>query len=150
MLHRSLPLKLAAVGLAIFLWFWVMIAEHGMSPSGDLRIKTTGVSAVSARLVPVILETTGALPPTLAFQSAQLDPPMVTVVGSSLRLSEVTLIRTEPVDLSRASGSIETRLRLVVPQGFQVPNAKTVTLTLRVSHQHAAGQQPSDATGPGE
>jgi YbbR domain-containing protein len=140
-LYRNLPLKLAAVGLAIFLWFWVTIAEQGVSPSGDLRIRTTGVSTVSARLVPVMLETKGALPPTLALQSAQLDPPMVTIVGSSLRLGELTLVRTEELDLSRVSGDTETHLRLVVPKGFQVPNTGTVKLTLRVSGQPEAGRQ---------
>jgi YbbR domain-containing protein len=139
--YRNVPLKLAAAGLAIFLWFWVTIAEQGVSPSGDLRIRTIGVSTVSARLVPVILEAKGALPPTLALRSAQLDPPMVTIVGSSLRLGELTLVRTEELDLRGVSGDIETRLRLVVPKGFQVPNTGTVKLTLRVSGQPAAGQQ---------
>jgi YbbR domain-containing protein len=66
---------------------------------------------------------------------------MVTIVGSSLRLGELTLVRTEELDLRGVSGDIETRLRLVVPKGFQVPNTGTVKLTLRVSGQPAAGQQ---------
>jgi YbbR domain-containing protein len=88
-----------------------------------------------------MLETKGALPPTLALQSAQLDPPMVTIVGSSLRLGELTLVRTEELDLSRVSGDTEAHLRLVVPKGFQVPNTGTVKLTLRVSGQPEAGRQ---------
>jgi YbbR domain-containing protein len=98
---------------------------------------------ISARLVPVILETKGALPLNLAVKSAQLDPPMVTIVGSSLRLGEVTCVRTEPIDLSHVSKDLETPLPLVVPKGFQVPNADTVKLALHLSSERAAQAEPA-------
>jgi len=146
MLYRNLPLKLAAIGLAIFLRFWVTVTGEGIGQSGDLRIRTTGVSSISARLVPVILETKGVLPANLVVESAQLDPPMVTVVGSPLRLGDMTCIRTEQLDLSRVSSSLDTELRLVVPQGFQVPNTETVKLTLAVS-SGSGSQQSGSPTG---
>jgi YbbR domain-containing protein len=38
MLHRNLGLKLAALGLAIFLWFWVLYSERNVLISGSARV----------------------------------------------------------------------------------------------------------------
>jgi YbbR domain-containing protein len=38
MLHRNLGLKLAALGLAIFLWFWVLYTERNVLVSGSAKV----------------------------------------------------------------------------------------------------------------
>ncbi|UCC68253.1 MAG: hypothetical protein JSV79_14290 [Armatimonadota bacterium] len=37
MLTRNLPLKLAALGLAVFLWFWVLLKEQQLIPENTVR-----------------------------------------------------------------------------------------------------------------
>ncbi len=37
MLTRNLPLKLAALGLAVFLWFWVLLKEQNLIPEHTVR-----------------------------------------------------------------------------------------------------------------
>jgi hypothetical protein len=41
MLHRNLGLKLAALGLAIFLWFWVLYTERNVWVFGSTRVAVT-------------------------------------------------------------------------------------------------------------
>ncbi len=37
MLTRNLPLKIAALGLAVFLWFWVLLKEQNLIPEDTVR-----------------------------------------------------------------------------------------------------------------
>ena len=41
MLTRNLPLKLAAIGLAVFLWFWVLLKEQNLIPQHTVRTAIT-------------------------------------------------------------------------------------------------------------
>jgi len=148
MLHRNWHLKLAAAALAIFIWFWVIITEHGLRRGVEFRVRTSGLSMVAARTVPVVLQTRGALPPDVKMISVQLVPPMVTVVGSSLRVNQVKMIRTAILDLSRVVGSFEQDLPLIRPSGIQVPNTETVKVTVQVTVATPLATLPAQAPGP--
>jgi len=143
-LLRNLPLKLAAIAVAIFLWFWVTMAQRASQPAG-VYATAPGVSMVAARTVPVVLETEGSPPPGVRARGAQVEPPLVTVMGSGLRLAEVREIHTEPLDLARATASFSTELGLLVPRGVELPNKATVTV--RVTLERA---EPTPAPGPAE
>lgn len=134
MLHRNLSLKIAAIGLAIFLWFWVTISKPG-SPRGaqEGQGSRPRAPAIAARTVPVVLQSEGRLPPELKVVSVRLDPTLVTIVGPPARVREVEVVRTAELDLSRATGSFTRRFRLIVPPGVTAPNATAATVTLELA-----------------
>ena len=134
MLHRNLPLKIAAIGLAIFLWFWVTISKPG-SPRRTVEGQGSRPAAptLATRTVPVVLQSEGRLPPNLKVVSVQLDPPVVTIVGPRARVESVDVVRTAELNLSRATRSFARRLRLIVPPGVTAPNATAARVTLELA-----------------
>jgi YbbR domain-containing protein len=214
MLHRNLPLKIAAFALAIFLWFWVLLSEEkpsmvasgirpielnlvGKPPSGyeligveaspkvarisgprsrvdqtarllvtvDLREavpevpvtvavsaansageRVEGVSlvppratvvvkmrpAMSPRTLPVALRTEGALAADLRIVSVQVDPPLVTVLGSPDRVGAVDRVETERLALHQVQGSSTEELKLLAPEGLELLSGASVSVRLDV------------------
>lgn len=149
MLHRNLALKIAAVLLAVFLWFWVTMNERGACQIGQFEPRAPASPRVAARTVAVVLQTEGALPPGVKLIGAQVEPPMVTVIGSVLSVSRVEEIRTARLDLRGASGSFTRAVPLVVPRGIQVPNttAVKVTVTLERAEAGPLSSAPPSAGG---
>jgi YbbR domain-containing protein len=149
MLHRNLALKIAAVLLAVFLWFWVTMNERGARQIGQFEPRAPASPRVAARTVAVVLQTEGALPPGVKLIGAQVEPPMVTVIGSVLSVSRVDEIRTARLDLRGASGSFTRAVPLVVPRGIQVPNttAVKVTVTLERAEAGPLSSAPPSAGG---
>lgn len=133
MLHRNWALKLAAVALAVFLWFWVTVNAKNVGPDGEPMVRTSRVFTVSARTVPVVVpHTKGALAPGLAVLSVRIDPMFVTVVGPPLRVKQVGVVQTEALDANGASKSFSRDVPLAVPEGVDIPNVGSVRVDVQV------------------
>ena len=148
MLHRDLPLKLAAIGLAVFLWFRVTLSEPGPPRSAVTVLPGADPGMAAARTVPVVLRTEGALPPEVRLVAVTVEPPAVTLVGQPLRLRDIGRINTEVCDVRRVRESQTLRVRLAVPKGLEVPNLPDgrVAVTLSLEPREP-GALPLDATG---
>lgn len=143
MLHRNLSLKLAALALAIFLWFWVMLSEHPDNPGSRFRVSAPPSLPMTARVVPVVVQTRGSLSPGLRLVSVQVEPPLLTLVGEAHRLGRVREIRTVPLEMGQVTRSFSKRLQLLVPSGTGVLNSRTVTVTVEVESARSQAGPPT-------
>jgi YbbR domain-containing protein len=127
-------------------------AVRGLSISPGTVTATVSIRQQrSARTVPVLLRTTGSLPQGLRIQSVELQPPMVTIVGSPQALEEVTGIATSPLDLKGLEGDVERTLSLVVPAGLNVVETREVAAKLRVVRAEAEEKaQPERESAAGK
>jgi len=148
MLYRNLPLKIAALALAIFLWFWVTINVRGSRQPGNLRMAAPGITTVAARSVPVVLATRGALPPGLKVVSVVVEPPIVTITGPALRVGKVSEVRTSDLDITGRRETFSAYVSLVVPEGVRVPNTTMVKVTVNLEQEAPAA--PPEGPGAGE
>jgi YbbR domain-containing protein len=100
------------------------------------RVKLTVLTerALVPKVVPVLLQTQGALPAGITLESVQLEPPMVTVVfPAEQREAEVlTGIKTEILNLTTIQKNTVKDLRLLVPEGFHLTQEPRVRVTIRV------------------
>lgn len=137
MLHRNWALKLAAFALAVFLWFWVTLHVRSAGQDGDLAVRSSRITTFSVRTIPVVPRTRGELAPGYAVLSVQLDPPIVTVVGTPARVRPAREILTEPVDLTGADRSFTREVKLATPAGLETPNVSAVRMEVSIGRAPA-------------
>jgi len=146
--HRNLSLKVGAVLLAIFLWFWVTINATTARRTSAPSTQPPAISMVAARTVPVVLRTKGALAPGLRPASVQVEPPVVTIIGPSPSVGAVSEVQTDVLDLATVSDGTPIELSLAVPVGIDVPNSATARVTLRLESAEEAAQSPAEPQRP--
>lgn len=101
-----------------------------------------------AQTVPVLLRTSGSLPQGFRIQSVEIQPPLVTIVGSPEALGQITGIPTSHLDLKGIEADVERKLSLVVPTGLDVVEAREVIVRLRVLRAER-GEKPQLEPGAG-
>lgn len=127
----------------------VELLDSSGNPAREVEVRPSRVNVlatlklvVSSRTVPVVVQTSGALPADVKLTSVQVDPPMVTIVGPANRVHEVEQIDTEALVLTGVTGSFTRKLPLVVPQEVNLLSDRSVNVTVRVtSAPTAAGPQ---------
>lgn len=145
MLRSNLNLKIGAVLLAIFLWFWVTMNPRSAPQTPEPAWQPPDIATVAARPVRVVVRTTGVPAPGLKLTSVQVEPRLVTIIGSSSRVGAVSEVETALLDLANASDGVPEELLLRVPAGVDVPNTTTVRVTVSFGRAGAAPQAaPSD------
>jgi YbbR domain-containing protein len=120
MLHKNLGLKLAAFVLAVVLWGWVLVNQR---------------TVASARTVPVVVRTVGALPTGLSLRSVQVTPPVVTIAGAEDEVSEIRSVDTVRFPLDQLTKDTTQELSLVAPKGLQLLRDTEVKVTVRVEQE---------------
>ena len=93
-----------------------------------LRVK----HVVASRTVPVVVRTRGPLPEGLKIESVQVEPAMVSIVGPADRVREVSQIETSDLLLNTVRARPTRKLGLVVPDGVNLLNSSSVTVTVKL------------------
>jgi YbbR domain-containing protein len=100
---------------------------------------------IASKALPVFVRTRGAPPDKLTLVSVHVDPPMVTAVLPASRVTEVTRVETEVVDMSTARTSFTRRVSLIVPEGVSLLSDSEVTVSVKLV---PAPPRPPAATEP--
>lgn len=153
MLHRNLPLKSAALLLAIFLWFWVLLNEHNpivevpvevavtaedvkaglalRQPLPPIEVRLRGLQQDTADIgseVEAFVSCRGMGPERRSLRVQVRAPGNVTVTG--VRPAEVLVQLEEVIGEARP---VELRLVGEVPPGYQLLDAEVSPEVVRVS-----------------
>ena len=153
MLHRNLPLKAAALLLAIFLWFWVLLNEHNPIVEVPVEVVVTAedvkaglalqqsLPPVEVRLrglqqdtddigseVEAFVSCLGMGPERRSLRVEVRAPSNVTV--TSVRPPELLVLLEEVIGESRP---VELRLVGEVPPGYELLEAEVSPEVVRVS-----------------
>jgi len=128
MLHRNLGLKLVAFALAVALWGWVLVNQR---------------TVASARTVPVVVRTAGALPAGVTIRSVQVIPPVVTIAGAEDEVSDIRTVETANFPLDRLTTDTTQELPLVAPKGIRLLRDTEVKVTVRVEQAATEMQEPA-------
>jgi len=153
MLHRNLPLKAAALLLAIFLWFWVLLNEHNPIVEVPVEVAVTAedvkaglalrqsLPSVEVRLrglkqdtddiggeVEAFISCRGMGPERRSLRVQVRAPGNVTV--TSIRPPEVLILLEEVIGETRP---VELRLVGEVPPGYELLDAEVSPEVVRVS-----------------
>jgi len=116
MLHRNLGLKLAALGLAVFLWFWVLHTERNVLVSDSTRVAVTPTD----------------LPPGLTL-GAPLSSVEVRVRGRRSDLARTRrLLKASVSCKGRESGRHTLPVNVVAPAELTIDAIKPSKITLRL------------------
>lgn len=107
---------------------------------------------VASKVLPVFVRTRGLPPADLHLTSVEADPPMVTAVLPASRVTEMTHVDTQEIDLGTAKGSFTRSVGLVVPEGVSLLSDSKVTVSVRLVHapprppaqQEEGGDPPAD------
>jgi len=127
MLHRNWSLKAIAFLLALALWGWVLVNQR---------------TAASARTVPVVVRTSGALPAGLRIVAVETEPAVVTIAGPEQTVSAIQGVDTADLPLGRLTIDTVERLRLVLPKDTRLLRETEVKVTVRVRPVAAGGLGP--------
>jgi len=165
MLTRNLPLKLAALGLAVFLWFWVLLKEQNLIPEHTVR------TAISEEAMDAGLALASPLPEAevrvrgLREEIGQVErsveayvicrglgpgrhvrpvrvrtPASVNLVG--VRPSEVTVVLEEVISEGRR---VDLDLRGEPPAGYQLTGVDASPKLVKVSGARSTVERVSRA-----
>lgn len=90
---------------------------------------------VGLRLVPVSPIIIGSPAPGFAVTDIKVDPPLITLTGSSGPLDAINLLQTEAIDIANASETVVRIVPLIIPTGTSPAqgesNAVRVTVEIR-------------------
>lgn len=85
------------------------------------------------RQVSVIVPITGDPAPGYWVQSVAVDPPVVTIVGTTEAVADVNNLRTEPVSVDGLTSTQVRTARLVLPDGVTVLGQPSVSVRLTIA-----------------
>ncbi len=110
------------------------------SPVGGLAVNPELVTVqvpveqvLVQRQVSVIAAVTGDPAPGYWVQSITVDPPIVTIVGTTEAVENVNNLRTEPVSVDGLTSSQARTVRLLLPDGVTVLGQPTVSVRLTIA-----------------
>lgn len=96
-------------------------------------IKVAVARQLDSRQLPVVVDTAGELAPGYEIADVTADPVVVTVSGERTALAPLTSATTAPLDLAgRGSGTIETTLPLVLPDGVAASGPGEVEVSVTI------------------
>ncbi len=84
------------------------------------------------RMVPVVPTVTGQPRPGLSVALLEATPSLVTVRGPQDALVNLSVLLTEPVDVSAVEGEVQRRVRLQLPRGVRVEEGSVVSIRMVV------------------
>ncbi|AEE97022.1 CdaR family protein [Mahella australiensis] len=94
----------------------------------------------AVKAVPVKVNTSGKLPDGLEIVSIAAQPSNVTVAGSDDDISKVTVIETEPIDLSKVQATSTVKAQLISLDGIEVIEGEPVMVDITVKEQDVQGK----------
>jgi YbbR domain-containing protein len=131
----------------------VRALDSAGSPVGGLTLSPSTVNVrvsmklvVSPRTVPVVVKTSGELPPGFEIAAVQVRPALATVLVPASRVHEVVLIETEELRLTGVRGSFVRTLALVLPDGVNLLTNSAVRVAVEVRKTETETADPSPAS----
>jgi YbbR domain-containing protein len=107
----------------------------------EVQVKLPVIQAEDAKSVGIQVQTKNEPADGFFVGSIKATPSTTTAQGSSKALSEITVLKTEPIDLSGASASFERTVKLVLP-----PNVRADPQEVNVKVEIKAGSLSADFT----
>jgi YbbR domain-containing protein len=95
-----------------------------------VRIPITSV--VGLKLVPVAADIVGLPAAGYEVSSVRVDPPLISLTGSSGPLDTVAVLHSEPMDISGVTSSIVRRVRLIFPAGTSPQSGEPMSVQITV------------------
>lgn len=105
-----------------------------LSP-GTVTVRIPITSVVGLKLVPVEATIEGLPASGYTVSGVQVDPPLISLTGSSGPLDAVAVLRTEPISIAGATQNLVRRAALVFPGGTspQVGEPVSVRVTVQIT-----------------
>jgi YbbR domain-containing protein len=102
---------------------------------GTVTVRIPIVSVVGLKLVPVEAAVIGLPAVGYEIRGIRVDPPLITLTGSSGPLDAVQLLQTEPIDVSGAAGTLTSQAEIIFPNGTspQAGEPRRVAVTVQIA-----------------
>lgn len=98
----------------------------------EVLVKLPVIKAEDAKTVSIEVVTTGQPPEGYLVGTITTDPDKTAVQGSSKALSEITTLKTEPIDINEATQDIELTVKLVLPDNLRAdPSQVNVKIEIK-------------------
>lgn len=137
----SLDIQNASKDITLTVAVNVGTPDVTLSPAA-VQVVVPIVKAVASKDVPVTPQTTGSLAAGYTVKSSVSDPASVQIYGPVEVISNISGIRTEPVDVQDANKNVTKDVGLLIPAGVTAVQPTRVKVMLEISK--------ADATSPGE
>jgi YbbR domain-containing protein len=115
--------------------------DEGGQPVEGVRVTPTSATVlipinpvVGLRIVPIEPVIVGAPAAGYSVRAVVVEPPLVSLTGSSGALDAVTALKTEPIDISAADGVVTRLVALQLPEGtsFGAGESSAARVTVRI------------------
>lgn len=97
-----------------------------------VRVRVPITQQLSYKTVPVRPTIAGAPDSGFAIEALSVDPPVVTVAGSTQTLGAIEVAQTQQVDVGDASVTFTRQVALLVPEGTSVVGQDSVRVSVRI------------------
>lgn len=107
---------------------------HGVTLSKNTGVISIGVN--NGKSVNIVANTVGSLPEGYKLINTTLSNQTAQIVGSDSKIKNITSLKTEEIDLSNITSSIEKQVKIIVPDGVSILGKEnTVTVKLEIQKE---------------